>query len=319
MMTHLRIGTRNSQLALAQTALAKKELSQLFPEMDFEVVTMTTKADRHLDRTLSSFGGKGVFTKELEEGLISGSIDMAVHSAKDMPAVLPEGLMIGAVLARADVRDVIVTCSGTQLEALPAGAVVGTGSLRRQLQAEAVNPKITVRQIRGNVQTRLDKLAQGQYDAIILAAAGLCRLGADIGQGGYAAADGFDYSRFQYEIMETSQILPAAAQGILAVECRADDEQTKALLAAVNDVRTRRIYEAERSFLIGIGGSCNAPAAALADFEGDRLKIEAMYAPAGSGHIHRVCLWADEAKGDGALGTEAARLLKSMSESGGSI
>lgn len=319
MMTHLRIGTRNSQLALAQTALAKKEISALFPETEIELVTMTTKADRHLERSLASFGGKGVFTKELEEGLIAGRIDMAVHSAKDMPAILPEGLMIGAVLARADVRDVIVTCSGTPLKALPAGAVVGTGSLRRQLQAEAMNSNITVRQIRGNVQTRLEKLAQGQYDAIILAAAGLCRLGADIGQGSFTPADGFDYSRFQYEIMETDQILPAAAQGILAVECRADDEQTKALLAAVNDVRTEQIFEAERSFLIGIGGSCNAPAAALADFEGDQLKIEAMYAPAGSGHIHCVCLYADHGMAAADLGAAAARRLRDMSENGGSI
>lgn len=279
-MEKLKIGTRKSLLALAQTKLVADKLKEAFPEIEIELVTMTTRGDEWLNKSLSSFGGKGVFTKELEEGLYEGTIDIAVHSAKDMPSELPDGLMIGAVLERADVRDVIVTRDGTHLEAMAPGTVVGTGSLRRQLQIEAINPQLEVRQIRGNVQTRLTKLKNGEYDGIVLAAAGLERLN-------YKDAKDFDYGSFHYEYISEDRLLPAAAQGILAVECREGDTCVAALLRAICDDTTWAIFEAERSFLTAVGGGCNAPAAALAKTEGGRMVMTAVYADENSKRLVR--------------------------------
>lgn len=281
MLNKIRVGTRKSLLALVQTNIVIDEIKRQFPEIEVEVVPMTTKGDKWLNQSLSSFGGKGVFTKELEEGLLSGYIDIAVHSAKDMPMALPDGLMIGGVLARADVRDVMVTKDGTAFRNMADGTVVGTGSLRRELQLKAVNPRISVKQIRGNVQTRLSKLAEGQYDAIVLAAAGLMRLN-------YEEDTKFDYRQFKYEFLDTDTILPAASQGILAVETRTDDKEILEVMAAISDKITWEILDAERSFLKYIGGSCNAPAAAVARVEDGVMTIDAMYAPAG-GTMHRIC------------------------------
>lgn len=274
-MEKLRIGTRKSLLALAQTRLAAQKIQEAFPEIEIELVTMTTRGDEWLDKSLSSFGGKGVFTKELEEGLYAGDIDIAVHSAKDMPSELPAGLTIGAVLSRAEVCDVVVTKDGTPLEKMAPETIVGTGSLRRQLQLQAINPHVTIKQIRGNVQTRLTKLADGAYDAIVLAGAGLERLN-------YRTAQDFDYHAFQYEYIEPSKLLPAAAQGILAIECREDNREVREMLDAVCDKETWKVFLAERSFLKAIGGGCNAPAAALAAIENDTMKMQAVYAAEGS-------------------------------------
>lgn len=280
MMKQLRIGTRKSLLALAQTRLAAEKIKAAFPKIEIEIVTMTTKGDERLDRALSSFGGKGVFTKELEEGLYAKTIDIAVHSAKDMPVVLPKGLIVGAVLERGDTRDVVVTMDGTPLKAMKAGTVIGTGSLRRQLQLEALAPGVCIKPIRGNVQTRLNKLADGEYDAVVLAGAGLERLH-------YKEASDFDYSRFCYEFISEDEILPAAAQGILAIECREDNDEVRAILNAVCDTETLSVFEAERSFLKAIGGSCNAPAAALAKFENGLLTMRAVYTEDGSRKLRK--------------------------------
>ena len=173
----IKIGTRKSKLALIQTDIVKDKIKQAFPELEVEIVKIDTKGDQILDKSLTSFGGKGVFTAELEAELLSGEIDIAVHSAKDMPMDFPEGLGIGAVLDRADVRDTFVTTTGKTLEELEPGSIVGTSSLRRELLIKEINPYVTIKLLRGNVQTRLNKLRDGQYDGIILAAAGIERLG----------------------------------------------------------------------------------------------------------------------------------------------
>ena len=198
----IRIGSRKSRLALVQTDMVKRKIEEAFPDVRVEVVEMSTKGDELLDRSLTSFGGKGVFTKELEEALLDGRIDLAVHSAKDMPMEFPSGLGIGAVLSRGPVEDVLVTCDGTGLCDLKPGSVVGTSSLRRELQIKKANPLVRIRMIRGNVQTRLRKLSEGQYDAIVLAAAGLERLELSGSR------------EYHYEYLDRSVCLPAAGQAI---------------------------------------------------------------------------------------------------------
>lgn len=273
MQNIIRIGTRKSKLALVQTYIVKEKIEQAFPGVSAEVVEMSTKGDELLDRSLASFGGKGVFTQELEEALLKGDIDMAVHSAKDMPMEFPEGLGIGAVLKRGAVEDVIVTCDGTSLKDLKPGSVVGTSSLRRELQIKELNPLVKIKWIRGNVQTRLRKLSEGQYDAIVLAAAGLQRL------------EFSDSEEYCFEHLSTDQCLPAAGQAILAVESR--NGHLKNVLEAIHDREAAVCLYAERAFLSAIGGSCNAPAAALARLETGELFMEAMFAREGELHPRR--------------------------------
>ena len=278
MIQKIRIGTRSSVLALVQTEYVAQQLKAAFPYLEIEIIKMSTKGDERLNQSLASFGGKGVFTKELEDALCTKAIDMAVHSAKDMPMELPEGLGVGAVFERADVRDVLVTLDGQKLKDLKPQAVVGTGSLRRELQLRAANPDIDVKLIRGNVQTRMKKLAEGQYDAIVLAAAGLNRLG-------YMHEALLDGQTFYFEYLDTEVMLPAACQGILAVETRINDAQIMQLLSRINSGRTMAVFEAERSFLSEMNGGCNAPAAALAEYDLEgRLHMHAMYAPPEENH-----------------------------------
>jgi len=300
-MNKIRVGTRKSLLALVQTNIVVDRIKKSFPAIEVEVIPMTTKGDRWLNQALSSFGGKGVFTKELEEGLLGGQIDIAVHSAKDMPMELPEGLVIGGVLERGRVCDVMVTKDGTPFADFQKGTVVGTGSLRRELQLKALNPGIVVKQIRGNVQTRLGKLADGQYDAIVLAAAGLERLD-------YKTDKAFDYGQFKYEFLATEDVLPAASQGILAVETRAGDQAVLDILRAVSDEKTWMILNAERSFLKNIGGSCNAPAAALAAIEDGVMTMDAMYANPDTMTMHRIVREMPAEDGE-CLGAAVAREL----------
>lgn len=283
MIDKIRIGTRSSALALAQTACVATKLQEVFPDLKIEIVKMHTKGDKQLNQPLASFGGKGVFTKELEEALYSESIDMAVHSAKDMPVRLPEGLGVGAVLEREDVRDVLVTLDGRQrLKSLKPGTVIGTGSLRRELQLREANQDIVVKSIRGNVHTRLQKLADGQYDAIVLAAAGLHRLG-------YQNEAVYEKQHFYFEYLDTDIMLPAACQGILAVETRTEDAQIMQLLSQINSEKTMAVFEAERGYLSEINGGCNAPAAACAIYDKDgNLVMDAMYAPENNHKINRV-------------------------------
>lgn len=263
----IRIGTRKSRLALVQTELVKEKIEAAFPEAEVEIVKLSTKGDELLDRSLTSFGGKGVFTKELEEALLSEEIDLAVHSAKDMPMEFPEGLGIGAVLERGDPRDVFVTTTGVKAAELPAGSVVGTSSLRRELQFKTINPLVRIKLLRGNVQTRLQKLKDGQYDGILLAAAGLERLKLLKEDGMYL------------EYLEPEDFLPAAGQGILAVEAKTG--HMSEVLAAIHCEEAALVLEAERSFLTRIGGSCNAPAASLCRLEAGEMQMQVMYAKDG--------------------------------------
>ena len=261
----IKIGTRKSKLALIQTDIVKDKIKKAFPQVEVEIVKIDTKGDQILDKSLTSFGGKGVFTAELEAELLSGAVDIAVHSAKDMPMDFPEGLGIGAVLDRADVRDTFVTTTGKTLEELEPGSVVGTSSLRRELLIKEINPYVKIKLLRGNVQTRLSKLRDGQYDGIILAAAGIERLG-------YEKEEGI-----HYQYLDPDVFLPAAGQGILAVESRTEDAEMAEILAAIHSEKAECLLMAERAFLKTIGGSCNAPAAALCREENGEFSMRAMY------------------------------------------
>lgn len=265
MKSIIKIGTRKSKLALIQTDIVKDKIKSAFPELEVEIVKIDTKGDQILDKSLTSFGGKGVFTAELEAELLSGAVDIAVHSAKDMPMDFPEGLGIGAVLDRADVRDTFVTTTGKKLEELEPGSVVGTSSLRRELLIKEINPYVTIKLLRGNVQTRLGKLRDGLYDGIILAAAGIERLGYEKEEGLY------------YQYLDPDVFLPAAGQGILAVESRTEDAEMAEILAAIHSEKAECLLMAERAFLKTIGGSCNAPAAALCREENGEFSMRAMY------------------------------------------
>lgn len=272
----IRIGTRKSLLALVQTDIVKNKIKEAFPELNIEIAKIDTKGDQILDKSLTSFGGKGVFTAELEAELLSGSIDIAVHSAKDMPMTFPEGLGIGAVLDRADVRDVFVTTTGKKLSELEPGSIVGTSSLRREILIKEMNPYVRIKLLRGNVQTRLRKLKEGQYDGIILAAAGIERL---------------DYQKEEgicYEYLNPDVFLPAAGQGILAVESRTEDQEMAEILGAIHSEKAGRLLSAERAYLAAIGGSCNAPAAALCKEEDGVLTMRAMYVKDGV-HGRKTC------------------------------
>lgn len=271
----IRIGTRKSRLAVVQTELVKAKIEAAFPEAEVEIVKLSTKGDELLDRSLTSFGGKGVFTKELEEALLSEEIDLAVHSAKDMPMEFPEGLEIGAVLERGDPRDVFVTTTGVKAAELAPGSVVGTSSLRRELQIKAINPLVHIKLLRGNVQTRLQKLKDGQYDGILLAAAGLERLELLKEDGVYL------------EYLEPEEFLPATGQGILAVEAKTG--HMPEVLAAIHSEEAALVLEAERSFLTRIGGSCNAPAASLCRLDAGLIWMQVMYARDGKHPKYASC------------------------------
>jgi hydroxymethylbilane synthase len=257
----IRIGTRGSQLALAQSRWVQVWLQRQHPQLEVELVTITTSGDRFVEQPLSALGGKGLFVKEIEEALRAGSIDCAVHSMKDVPGELAPGLVIAAVPAREDPRDVLVTPDGLQLEALPRGARLGTSSLRRMALVRAARGDLEVTNLRGNIDTRLRKLARGDCDAIVLACAGLRRLG--IRPSGMAFFD-------------PQQFIPAIGQGALAIESRTDE--TTELLAPLDDVATRRAVTAERAFLARAGGSCHTPLAAHATVHQDTLDMRALIA-----------------------------------------
>lgn len=254
----LRIGTRGSPLALAQAHETRDRLMAAhgLAETAFEIDVIQTSGDRVQDRALSEIGGKGLFTLEIEEKLSDGRIQIAVHSMKDMPTVLPDGLIIPCLLPREDVRDAFVSHLHLAIDDLPEGAVVGSSSLRRRAQLLNRRPDLKVVEFRGNVQTRLRKLSEGVAEATFLACAGLRRLGQD------DLAD---------RAIEPGQMLPAVAQGAIGIECREDDAETRALLDAINDVPTGRRLSAERAFLAGLDGSCRTPIAGLAEIDGDRL------------------------------------------------
>ena len=256
----LRIATRKSALAVAQTTLAANALVSANPGLTFELVTMTTEGDRRLDKSLASFGGKGVFIKELEVALLEGRADIAVHSLKDMPAeVLPE-FRLAAVLKREDPRDAFIArggVNGTKFIDLPSGARVGTGSIRRVVQLKALRPDLEYVPIRGNIQTRLSKL--DELDGVVLAAAGLRRMG---------LADQVT------EYFDTDKVLPASGQGILAIETLADNAKVAGILSRVNDVPTYCIAVAEMAFLKALNAGCQFPVASFAEFDSLAGKTE---------------------------------------------
>ena len=265
-----RIGTRGSPLALAQAHEVRGRLmaAHRLPEDAFEIRTYKTTGDIIVDRPLAEFGGKGLFTKELQEALLSDEIDFAVHSMKDMQTDLPDGLDVGAVLPREDVRDAFLSLKYASLAALPEGAVVGTSSLRRQAQVKRVRPDLRVVGFRGNVQTRLGKLADGVADATLLACAGLNRLG---------LADRITSA------IETATMLPAVAQGAIAIEIHTGDARTAELVAPLHHIETAIRVRAERAFLRRLEGSCRTAIAGLAEIAGDALVFRGMvFSPNGA-------------------------------------
>ena len=250
--------TRPSALARWQTQWVIHALQKIHPGLICEEKVITTQGDKILDKPLPEIGGKGLFTQELESELLSGAVHCAVHSLKDLPVENPAGLTVGCIPARAEVRDALISHDGHPLAMLPHGALVGTSSLRRAAQILSLRPDLHTASLRGNVDTRLHKALDGQYAAIILAGAGLTRLGLD---------------SHVTEWLPLDVMLPAPGQGALAVQCRADDQTTLGLLAALEDESTRQAVTAERAFLSGLGGGCAVPVAAYAEFRNQNSKF----------------------------------------------
>ncbi len=263
MKAKLTIGTRQSLLALWQSNHIATLLREKYPECEVVLKKIVTKGDRILDVPLAQIGGKGLFTKEIETELADGTIDLAVHSLKDMPTVLPEGLCLTAITERANVGDAFVSNKYASFEELPLGAVIGTSSLRRKAQLLAARPDLQIMDLRGNVDTRLRKLDEGLYDAIILAAAGLERLG----HGDRITA-----------LIPPDVCLPAVGQGALAIEARTADDEVRSMLEFLNDLPTKQSTDAERAFLGLLEGGCQVPIGVHADVAGEQIKIEAIIA-----------------------------------------
>ncbi|MEO2217019.1 hydroxymethylbilane synthase [Chromobacterium vaccinii] len=267
-MDKIVIASRESRLAMWQAEHIQARLQALYPHLAVEILGMTTQGDQILDKTLSKIGGKGLFVKELEQALLEGRADLAVHSLKDVPMTLPDGFALAAVCEREDPRDAFVSNRYHSLSELPAGSVVGTSSLRREAQLRARFPQLAVKPLRGNVQTRLRKLDDGEFDAIILAAAGLKRLGLA--------------ERIKGELAP-SESLPAAGQGALGIEIRADRADLLALLAPLNHPDTRACTAAERALAKELGGSCQVPLGAFATLADGELTLGGLVAhPDGS-------------------------------------
>ena len=298
----VRIGTRGSPLALAQASLVGARLAEAHgvAAERIELKVIRTTGDGIRDRPLAEVGGKGLFTKEIEEALLAGDIDVAVHSAKDMPTVLPAGLSIAAVLPREDPRDAFISRKAATLHALASGAIVGTASLRRQALVKRARPDLTVVNFRGNVETRLRKLEEGLVDATLLALAGLNRLG---------------LAEAATAILPIDEFLPAVGQGIVALEARDGDARTRGLIEPINAPNDATALAAERAFLAVLDGSCRTPIAGFATLDGGRLRFRGMIArPDGSESYaaEREGAAADAA----ALGADAGRELKHRAGAG---
>jgi hydroxymethylbilane synthase len=259
----LRLGTRGSPLALAQARMVRQALAAAhgFDPEQIAIEVIRTSGDRIQDRPLADVGGKGLFTKEIEEALAAGAIDLAVHSSKDMPTVLPPGLVLSAFMEREDPRDVFISRKAKSIAGLPRGATVGTASLRRQAMVKRKRPDLTIVPLRGNVETRLRKLDEGVADATLLALAGLKRLG---------LADAAT------AVLDVNEFLPAVGQGAIGIETRADDARTCELLAAINHADTFSALAAERAFLAVLDGSCRTPIGGHATISGGRLSFRGM-------------------------------------------
>ncbi len=267
------VATRPSALARWQGEAVRRALAGRGHTVESNLCVIQTEGDRSLAQPLPEIGGKGLFTVELEQALRRGEVDLAVHSLKDLPIENPAGLCLAAILERNDPRDVLVSPDGTDLAGLPARAVVGSSSLRRQAQLLAMRPDLRVESIRGNVETRVSKVDDGCYHAAMMAAAGLIRLG---------------LSGRISEWFSPETVLPAPGQGALAVQCREDDERTKAVLSEIDSRETRLAVEAERAFLDGLGGGCSAPVGAYGQLEGGRIHLRGLVASIDGTQIVRV-------------------------------
>ncbi|NDY42930.1 hydroxymethylbilane synthase [Dissulfurirhabdus thermomarina] len=263
MPERLRLATRKSALALAQSTWVKEQIEARWPGVEVELVRVVTKGDKILDVPLAKVGGKGLFVKEIEEALLRGEADLAVHSLKDVPAETPEGLEVSVFPRREDPRDALVARPGLTLETLPEGARVGTSSLRRMAQLRLRRPDLEIHSLRGNLDTRLRKLDEGAFDAILLAVAGLRRLG---------LADRIT------EVVDAGVLLPAVGQGALGIELRSNDPRTREILAPLADTATATCVRAERAFLARLEGGCQVPIGGLARLDGDRLSMEGLVA-----------------------------------------
>ncbi|BAZ01185.1 porphobilinogen deaminase [Tolypothrix tenuis PCC 7101] len=293
----IRIGSRKSQLALVQTHWVKEQLQKSYPEIAFEVHTMSTQGDKILDVALAKIGDKGLFTKELEVGMLNQEIDFAVHSLKDLPTNLPEGLTLAAITERENPADALVLhekYKGQTIDTLPEGAVIGTSSLRRLAQLRNQFPHFTFKDVRGNLNTRMAKLDAGEYDALILAVAGLERLG---------------MSDRVHQILPKEISLHAVGQGALGIECRADDTELISLLKAIEHPQTRDRCLAERAFLRDLEGGCQVPIGVNTEINGDQLTLTGIVASVDGQKLVKDTV-SGEAKNAEQLGTELANLLR---------
>lgn len=298
-MQTIRVASRTSELAMVQTDYVIAQLRQHRPKLQFEVVPVVTKGDKILDVTLSKVGGKGLFVSEIEAKLLTGEADIAVHSLKDVPAQLADGLQLSAYPARADARDALISSVGQTIDKLPTGAKIGTSSLRRAAQIRALRPDVEVSSVRGNINTRIRKLEEGQFDAIILASAGLERMG---------------WQERVTEYLEADVCLPAVGQGILGIESRAEDTELNELLSALNDKTTERAALAERTLLFALNGSCQVPIAGYAIERKDgTLWLRGLVASPDGKTVLRA-----EAHGESPtnVGMEAAQALKKLGAAG---
>lgn len=291
----LLIGTRGSPLALWQARHVWKRLLEAngLGEGDVGLNVITTSGDRIKDKPLREFGGKGLFTKEIDEALMRGDVDLAVHSMKDLPTELPAGICVAAVLPRSDVRDAFISTKAPTFAELPEGAAIGTSSLRRGAQIRRLRPDLRVVNFRGNVETRLKKLAEGQADATLLALAGLERLG---------------LASHATSVLSTEEMLPAVAQGAIGVTCREDDARTRALVEALNDADAATAVRCERSFLARLDGSCKTPIAGLAHIEEDMLHFHGLILTPDGGESYEIEV-TGAAKNAHALGADAGEEL----------
>jgi hydroxymethylbilane synthase len=271
----LLIGTRGSPLALWQAEHVRALLIDAhgLGQGAVALSVITTSGDRIRDKPLRDFGGKGLFTKEIDEALLDGAVDLAVHSMKDLPTELPQGISIAAVLPRGDVRDAFISARADSLAGLPPGAVVGSSSLRRQAQVKRLRPDLQTIDLRGNVETRLKKLEQGMVDATLLALAGLERL---------------SLTSHVTSVLPADEMLPAVAQGAIGISCRSDDAETRELLRALNDDRTATAVACERAFLGELDGSCRTPIAGLAEIMGGALRFRGLVLTPDGSEWHEV-------------------------------
>ena len=288
------IATRRSRLALWQAEHVMQRLVALYPRLEVQLLPLSTRGDELLDVRLDKAGGKGLFVKELETAMADGRADLAVHSMKDVPVALPEGFALAAITAREEPRDAFVSGRYAALAELPDGATVGTSSLRRAAQIAERRPGLGIRTLRGNLDTRLAKLDRGEYDAVILAAAGLRRLGLG--------------ARIR-SLLEIEDSLPAAGQGALGIECRAQDRGLRELLAPLADAATDACVRAERAINRALGGNCAVPLGAFAEIEGGRMRVRALVASPDGRRVARTDRSGDASRPE-LLGEQAAQALR---------